>query len=473
MAFRKTPSYLYRKAAGSPFYLKLPIPPALRHHFPNAKGKPRTHVVEALGTAKEADAEQLKRPRLSHYWTAFDRLLRGAPRAKIALQRERIQTLRAALAESQDGGDEDTTDQKVQGAIKAHFEAIEEQQGREAAKAALGMAAQTKRHTLLDALKEWNAGDDVRDSTKGKRMQTVKELVGFLRVPDCLPAFVTDANAVAYVGWLNAGALGYSTKQDRLSTLSAMWRYLERRREVPGNANPWGNHEVTKKSTGKAPTKAAVEKRGWHEAEVLKLFSAPDTNSAHYKRALFRELYALGFISGMRLDEIVSLRPEVIEAIVRPKAKGAVGYWLRIEASKTGAGVRTIPVVHPAAVAILTVRLALQKEPTASLFPECRPGGPDNKLSWHVQKALGRDRHRLGFGPEVDFHSARRTFMSMMENSGADVVHVQRYVGHRVPTLMHSVYSDGASRESLLKVARAVKYNPKVEVVLAEAVTAA
>ena len=107
-----------------------------------------------------------------------------------------------------------------------------------------------------------------------------------------------------------------------------------------------------------------------------------------------------------------------------------------------------------------------QKDATESLFPECRPGGPDNKLSWHVQKALGRDRDRLSFGPETDFHSTRRTFMSMMENSGADVVHVQRYVGHRVPTLMHSVYSDGASRESLLKVAHCVRYTAKVEQVL-------
>ena len=44
---------------------------------------------------------------------------------------------------------------------------------------------------------------------------------------------------------------------------------------------------------------------------------------------------------------------------------------------------------------------------------------------------------------------------------------MQRYIGRQVPTLMHSVYSDGVSRESLLKVARAAKYNPKVEAALA------
>ena len=35
--------------------------------------------------------------------------------------------------------------------------------------------------------------------------------------------------------------------------------------------------------------------------------------------------------------------------------------------------------------------------------------------------------------------------------------------GHQVPTLMHSVYSAGASREALLKVADAVRYDLEVE----------
>ena len=92
---------------------------------------------------------------------------------------------------------------------------------------------------------------------------------------------------------------------------------------------------------------------------------------------------------------------------------------------------------------------------------------PDNKASWHVSKALGRFRDGLGFDRQVDFHSTRRNWSTLMENApGLPVVWVQRYIGHRVPTLMHSVYSDGASRESLLKVARAVRYSAPVEAAL-------
>lgn len=111
-----------------------------------------------------------------------------------------------------------------------------------------------------------------------------------------------------------------------------------------------------------------------------------------------------------------------------------------------------------------------QSNQAQSIFPECRPGVPDNKLSWHVQKALGRDRDRLRFGSEVDFHSTHRAFLTMMDNAGAEVVHMHRYVGHRMPSLMHSIYSVGSSRESLLKVARLVKFPAKLE---AEMVNAA
>lgn len=456
MAFQKTPSYLYRKAPGKLFYLKLPVPPALRHHFPDGKGKPRTHIVEALGTAVEAEAEQAKRPRLAHYWAAFERLQKGEPAAPAVSPLDRLQSIREQIAEAHAAGQSEHVE-ALQDHAQDIVEGLERTIGEDAALEAYRLATEPGKLTLLEALRDWNAGAEVRDSTRAKRIQTVAELLSFLRVKDCLPAYVTEARAVAYVDWLNAGKLGHSTKQDRLSTLNVLWRFLERKRQLPRNSSPWGNHEVTRKSTTEGHKGPAGKKRGWKPEEIAKLFKAPDegTKGAHYTRPLFRELYTLGFLTGMRLDEIVSLTPATIEGI---KGQGGEveGYWLSIESSKTDAGVRTIPVVHPKAVAVLRGRLEKQKDAGRSIFPECRPGGPDNKLSWHVQKAMGRDRDRLGFGPEVDFHSTRRTFMSMMESSGADVVHVQRYVGHRVPTLMHSVYSDGASRDNLLRVAKAV-----------------
>jgi len=90
------------------------------------------------------------------------------------------------------------------------------------------------------------------------------------------------------------------------------------------------------------------------------------------------------------------------------------------------------------------------------------PGGPDNKTSWHVSKAMGKDRDRLALS-EVTFHSTRGTFMALQENAGTNVVHVQRYVGHVIDTVMHRDYSKGSTVETLTTIAKVVRYSEAVE----------
>ena len=454
----------HTRLRGGKLYLNLPIPADLRPRFLTANGRPRTHIVEALGTGDLREGRSKARLRVGHWEREFGELRTGH-RGELPSDLRKATELRHSIQQAREADDADALF-VVESVAQDFAQDIEAKAGTEAADLFHAMATKPERLTLLQAMASMSESGDMTEGTKRKRAQQLADLLGFLKVPDCLPETVTEARAVAYVDHLNRSALSKSTKQDRLSGLNSIWRFLERKRQITHNSSPWRNHEVT----GRRPSKAGegsgsapAEKRGWKDSEIVALFEAPDTGRAqHYTRALFRELYALGFVTGMRLDEIVSIRPAAVEVI-----KG--GYWINVEASKTDAGVRGVPVVHPAAVSILKRRIELQTKPTESIFPECRPGGPDNKLSWQVQKAMGRDRAALGFDGSVDFHSTRRTFMTLMENSRADVVHVQRYVGHRVATMMHSVYSDGASRESLVKVARAVKYPAKVEAVLSEA----
>lgn len=446
------PAIPYARWRGARLYLNLPIPADLRPYFRTAAGKDQTHVVESLGTGDPVKGRRLARERQAYWVLEFAKLRRGHA-GELPSTIRKIRELREAMIQAQ-GQDSGEAVEVIEGLASDQAEEIEASAGLEAAQQFYRMATRPDRLTLREAVAKMNESQDVGESTKAKRGLYLRELLGFLQLEDCLPESVTEARAVAYVDWLNAGTLGYSTKQDRLSGLQSIWRFLARKRQIPASATPWRDHELT----GKARPGAGEEgKRGWRTAEILTLFNAPDHGRAnHYTRGLFLELYALGFITGMRLDEVVSLQPRAVEEIPG-------GLLVRVEESKTEAGVRSMPVVHPVAVAILRRRVEAQTDPAKSIFPECRPGGYDNKPSWHVQKALGRDRDRLGFGPSVDFHSTRRSFMTLMEQAGASVVHVQRYVGHRVPTMMHSVYSDGASLDNLRRVAEAVQYPPEVE----------
>lgn len=458
--FTKSASYLTTHRGS--YYLKLPIPPELQHHFPSKTSRPRTHIVQPLGTGRRSDADKLKRPLLAYYWSEFQRLEGGtiaAPAPAIEAAYLRARQIRAAVQEVHERPASEAKDDAAF-ALEDMAESLAEDVGRavgpDAADDVYTLATITGL-TLLEAVKEWNHGASIKASTKAKRALAVRELLEFLRRKDCAPAYVTDDRAAAFVAWLNSRELGYSTKQDRVSMLHVLWQYLSRRRLVPKKSSPWTEHEITGRGLD------SLNKRGWTDAELQKLFGAPDDSPAraHYRRPLFRELYTLGLTTGARLDSLVSLTPERIKAM-----EGAEkGYWLSIVNDKTAAGTRTIPVVHPAAVAVLSRRLKLQKDRTASIFPECRPGGFDNNQSHHVSKALGRDRDRLGFGAETDFHSTRRCLSTVLENAGVELIYCQRYIGHAVSGggLMTGTYSDGASKDNLMKVARAVRYSAAVE----------
>jgi hypothetical protein len=47
--------------------------------------------------------------------------------------------------------------------------------------------------------------------------------------------------------------------------------------------------------------------------------------------------------------------------------------------------------------------------------------------------------------------------------AGTNVVHVQRYVGHVIGTVMHDIYFAGSTVETLKDIAAAVRYPEEVE----------
>lgn len=474
MVFKKTPSYLWQHASGL-WFLKRPIPPELRHHFVNPKtGKPRTHVVESLGTHSRSDAERLKRPSLRSVEAQFARLSSPLQTAAAGRHHQRLMDIRhsmataIALEEARVKTEDDEWEDPHGVSILEDmaFDAANEmakEQGSQASRLAYGLAVQPGRSSLKEALTDRHKGAKLREQTKGAEVKALADLLAFLQVPDALPEAVTEKQAQDYVESLNDGKLSHATKKGRLSCLGRLWATKRVRGQLArGAANLWRGHDVKgeQKSTDEPEEEAG---RVWTVPEMVKVFSAPalvDKRRRVYTRPLFRELHALGFTTGMRLDEITSLRPLDLSTI-----EGG-GVVVTVRKAKSNAGRRVVPVVHPTAVAILSQRKEAQADPGGLLFSECASGGPDSKTSWHVSKAMGRDRDRLGLN-EVTFHSTRGTFMTLQENAGTNVVHVQRYVGHVIDTVMHKRYSAGSTPETLLLIAEAVKYADEVEAQLA------
>lgn len=475
MAFQKNPSYLWQHDSGN-WFLKRPIPPDLqRHYLHKTTGKPLTHLVQSLGTHSRTEAEKRKRAPLRLIESAFARLGAGVMSAVASRHHDKLKQLRQHIAESTAmdeariaaGGDDEEDPLGIgilQELAAESAEKLETEQGTAAAKAAYRLAVKPGTLSLMEALVERHKGASLREQTKASEVKALNELFAFLKVGDCLPQDVTGSIAIDYVDALNDGKLSHATKKGKVSCLGRLWKTKKVRAQLPKNApNPWVDHDVKGERKSTDEVDEEVSGRPWTDEEMVKVFAAPDADDKRrrtYTRSLFRELHVLGFITGMRLDEITSLRPLDVTSI-----KGGVSVHVR--KSKSIAGIRLIPVVHPAAVAVLKARVNAQTDSKGMLFAECVPGGPDNKTSWHVSKAMGRDRIKLALN-EVTFHSTRGTFMTLQENAGTNFVHVQRYVGHEIDTVMHKDYSAGSSVATLRAVADVAHYSELVEGALAK-----
>ena len=224
MAYQKTPSYLWQHTSGA-WFLKRPVPPGLRHHYVNdATGKPRSHLVEPLGTHSRAEAEKLKRPRLRQIEDEFDQLASGGTTGPTEEHPgEKLAALRQDMAEIHAAGGDEATELAIESLAEAAAEALVRVNGQQAATMAYKLATQPQKLTLREALADRHKGATTRKQTQAAEVKALDDLLAFLKVADCLPEDVTNRHALAFVDALNDGGLSHATKKGRLSCLGRLW----------------------------------------------------------------------------------------------------------------------------------------------------------------------------------------------------------------------------------------------------------
>lgn len=151
--------------------------------------------------------------------------------------------------------------------------------------------------------------------------------------------------------------------------------------------------------------------------DAQRLLAAPDgTGYADVRdRAMLELLYA----AGLRVSELVALRPEGVNL-----QEG----WVRVLGK--GAKERLVP-VHPRAIAALRAYLVEREKRFKTPEPELFLGRSGRKLSraqfWRLLKELGV---RAGLSAPVHPHLLRHTFATHLLEGGADLRSVQEMLGH-------------------------------------------
>ena len=196
----------------------------------------------------------------------------------------------------------------------------------------------------------------------------------------------------------------------RLSALRTFYRHLEREGRI--GSNPCDRVDAPRLGR---PLPGVLTER-----EVERLLAAPDLDTASglRDRTMLEVLYA----TGLRVSELVNLRPEqvnLLQGVLRVVGKGDKE--------------RLVPLGEPATdwlerflergrSGILGVKRSL------ALFPTARGGAMTRQAFWHLVR---RYAVRAGISREISPHTLRHAFATHLLDHGADLRVVQMLLGHR------------------------------------------
>lgn len=245
-----------------------------------------------------------------------------------------------------------------------------------------------------------------------------------------LKAYQTDLRKVA--GWLRkerARGLMDARRSDLLDYLALLARSGRKPRSTArllSSLRQFYQHALRQGQVNEDPTaRIDAPKLGrplpktLTEAEVEALLDAPDTSTpeGHRDRTMFEVLYA----TGLRVSELVDLRPEQLsltQGLVRVVGKGGKE--------------RLVPLGEEALAWLQEFyaeprRDILSERPCDHLFPTRRGSGMTRQAFWYLIK-----KHALtaGIHKALSPHTLRHAFATHLLNHGADLRVVQMLLGH-------------------------------------------
>ena len=213
----------------------------------------------------------------------------------------------------------------------------------------------------------------------------------------------------------------------------------ERRREVTldDQQNPFKEQKPLNNTLGQNAARMPFTKE-----QLRFLFAKLTTNAATgdmQDKALL-DLSLIALCTGARREEIGQLKIKDIEIGSLHETS-----YINIRNAKTEAGIRIIP-IHPAIMGLVKMRAQNSAAQDSFLFPELstnRQGLRTDALG----KRFGRLKDSIGFGPDLVFHSIRKSFTTFMEQAGVPEGVTADIVGHEKQTITYGLYSGGSSNK--------------------------
>ncbi|MEG9742190.1 site-specific integrase [Enterobacter roggenkampii] len=267
-------------------------------------------------------------------------------------------------------------------------------------------------------------------TTLSKTNKAVEVLLTHLKKKDIQ---LRDINRTVVTGWLDKlkTERAPQTVQNYISALAQIWDLARNRYHDAPQDNPWRGHALEAKSS-------KVSYEAFAPGELAKVYALLNDE--------MKAVTAIGAYSGMRLNEICTLREGSIRTI-----EGVLCF--EISEGKTKSAARIVP-VHSKLIPL--VKLLLKATHNGFLFYHASiTDRADGKRStWHTQQFTRAKRKALGesAAEKKVFHSLRHGFVQQLDRGKVPEDRIALIVGHeRGSTESFKTYSKNAAAPAELR----------------------
>ncbi|GDR90056.1 integrase [Escherichia coli] len=261
-------------------------------------------------------------------------------------------------------------------------------------------------------------------TTLSKTNKAVEVLLTHLKKKDVQ---LRDINRTIVTGWLDKlkTERAPQTIQNYISALAQIWDLARNRYHDAPQDNPWRGHALEAKSS-------KVSYEVFAPGELAKVYTLLDDE--------MKAVTAIGAYSGMRINEICTLRESSIKTI-----EGVLCF--EITEGKTKSAARIVP-VHSKLIPL--VKSLLKTTHSGFLFYHASiTDRADGKRStWHTQQFTRAKRKALGelAAERKVFHSLRHAFVQQLDRAQVPEDRIALLVGHeRGSTESFKTYSKNAA----------------------------
>lgn len=277
----------------------------------------------------------------------------------------------------------------------------------------------------------------VEAKTADMRRSDILEFAETFRTTDK----VTQKAIKRWLVELEGKGLKRATMTRKLGALRAYWRFMQDIDLLAREDDPFAN-VLRGDRQKRAKRNVGGSWEPFSDTQVLGLLlKAQSKRKPDHQLA---DLIRLGMWTGCRIEELCSLKV----------AHVFTGH-IQIVDAKTPKGIREVPIHRELAPTL------------ARLIRETTDGyvlsglDTDNKYasrSSAIGKRFGKLKLAEGFGPQLVFHSIRKTVVTILENAEVPEGIVADIVGHEKQTMTYGLYSGGSSMQRKAEALNCLTY---------------